>query len=231
MQAATASNLLRMSLPLGATNVFLLQFIIGDMGGYNHAAPCKTTIWTDMPAPLLSFMEEKKNKTNGLEVFNFTTRWECQKTKENPELYQIVDLFWRLSLTFNFYINDNMTTYIHIHNFNLHPEGYTNNTLHINEFTFKTIYLPFVNLFAAGIINAPFKHGPVALECPLKNHCLGLLYFEFLNIYLTQEYAGVGITPSYRRFNKGDTPPDPNCSCPTGATFKDFVLPYFLKFG
>lgn len=79
-----------------------------------------------------------------------------------------------------------MTTYAHIHNFELHPQGYTNNTLHINEFTFKTIYLPFINMFGAGVINKPFKHGPVPLECPLKNHCLGFLYFEFLNIYLTQ---------------------------------------------
>lgn len=41
----------------------------------------------------------------------------------------------------------------------------------------------------------------------------------------------MGLTPTYKRFNKGDTPPDPNCSCPAGKTIMDLVLPYFVDFG
>ena len=74
------------------------------------------------------------------------------------------------------YINPGMEFYLHIADFNIQPTGYSNNTVGVNMFTFKTIILPFINLFAAGVINKPWKDGPISLECPMKNACLGFLY-------------------------------------------------------
>jgi hypothetical protein len=98
-----------------------------------------------------------------------------------------------------------MTMYMHVNNFNLASTGYTNNTVKVNMFTFKNIILPIANKVVTKKINNYFAQ-PKSIECPLKNKCLGKLYFSQMSSWADIAYTSPDVPSSAGFLYLGVTP-------------------------